>query len=510
MPAVLSGLFCITKTICYANWLQKAEEEREMYDVVIIGAGVSGAASARTLSRYNLDICVVEKEEDVCCGTSKANSAIVHAGYDAKPGSLMAKLNVQGNKMMPQIAEELDVPFERCGSLVVCREEEDIEMLKKLYEQGVVNGVEGMKILDKEEVHAMEPNLADDVKAALLAPGAGIICPFLLNIAYAENAVENGVEFRFNTEVQNIEKIEGGYRLLTENGPIEAKVVVNAAGVYADRFHNMVSDKKIHITQRRGEYILLDKTAGDLVSHTIFQLPGKYGKGVLVSRTVHGNIIVGPTAIDQEDKDSTATTRKGLDQVIAKSAMSIKNIPVRRAITSFAGLRAHEDGGEFIIKELEDAKGFVDCAGIESPGLASSPAVGEYVKEIVTEILRPSEKTNYKNTRKGILDPKALSLKERNALIQENPAYGNIICRCEKMTEGEILDAIHRPLGAKSLDGVKRRTRAGMGRCQSGFCSPRVMEILARELGTDMSQITKCGGHSGLIVGKNKELEPDD
>ena len=477
-----------------------------MYDVVIIGAGVSGTASARALSRYALDICVVEKEEDVCCGTSKANSAIVHAGYDAKPGSLMAKLNVQGNKMMPQVAKELDVPFDRCGSLVACREGEDMEMLHKLYEQGIANGVEGMKILNREEAHAMEPNLADDVAAGLFAPDAGIICPFLLNIAYAENAFENGVEFRFGTEVQNIEKLESGYRLLTEKGSIETKVVVNAAGVYADQFHNMVSDKKIHITQRRGEYLLLDKTAGNLVSHTIFQLPGKYGKGVLVSPTIHGNIIVGPTAIDQEDKDSTATTWEGLDQVIEKSAMSVKNVPARQVITSFAGLRAHEDGGEFIIQELEDAKGFVDCAGIESPGLASSPAVGEYVKDIVTEILQPAEKSGYKAIRKGILDPKTLSIKERNALIRENPAYGNIICRCEKETEGEILDAIHRPLGARSLDGVKRRTRAGMGRCQSGFCSPRVMEILARELGTDMSQITKCGRGSGLIVGKNKEL----
>ncbi len=477
-----------------------------MYDVVIIGAGVSGASSARALSAYDLKICVVEKAEDVCCGTSKANSAIVHAGFDAKTGSLMAKLNVQGNQMMPRIAGELDVPFNPCGSLVVCREGEDPEVLKELYNQGVANGVEGLKIIDGEEARALEPNLADDVIAALWAPSAGIICPFLLNIAYAENACENGVEFRFDTEVQGIEKMDGGYRLVTENGSIETKVVVNAAGVYADKLHNMVSANPIHITPRRGDYCLLDKTAGDLVSRTIFQLPGKYGKGVLVSPTVHGNIIIGPTAIEQEDRESTATTREGLDQVISKSAKSVKNIPLRQVITSFAGLRAHEDGGEFIIEELEDAKGFVDCAGIESPGLASSPAVGEYVRDIVVNILNPSRKSDYKATRKGILDPKTLSVDERNALIRENPAYGNIICRCEKVTEGEILDAIHRPLGARSLDGVKRRTRAGMGRCQSGFCSPRTMEILARELNMDLSEITKCGKGSGLIVGKNKEV----
>lgn len=478
-----------------------------MYDVVIIGAGVSGTASARALSAYDLKICVVEKAEDVCCGTSKANSAIVHAGYDAKPGSLMAKLNVQGNKMMPKLAEELDVPFNPCGSLVVCRDDEDQEMLQELYDQGIANGVEGLKILNREETHAMEPNLADEVTAALWAPSAGVICPFQLNIAYAENACENGVEFRFDTEVQEIEKIEGGYRLNTENGPIETKVVVNAAGVHADKFHNMVSADHIHITPRRGDYCLLDKTAGDLVTRTIFQLPGKFGKGVLVSPTVHGNIIVGPTAIEQEDREATATTRDGLDQVISVSARSVKNVPIRQTITSFAGVRAHEDEGEFIIEELKDAKGFVDCAGIESPGLVSSPAVGEYVKEIVTGILNPARKADFKATRKGILDPKTLSEEERNALIKENPAYGNIICRCEKVTEGEILDAIHRPLGAKSLDGVKRRTRAGMGRCQSGFCSPRTMEILARELKKDMSEITKCGKGSGLIVGKNKELQ---
>ena len=270
-----------------------------MYDVVIIGAGVSGTASARALSAYDLKICVVEKAEDVCCGTSKANSAIVHAGYDAKPGSLMAKLNVQGNKMMPKLAEELDVPFNPCGSLVVCRDDEDQEMLQELYDQGIANGVEGLKILNRVETHAMEPNLADEVTAALWAPSAGVICPFQLNIAYAENACENGVEFRFDTEVQEIEKIDGGYRLITENGPIETKVVVNAAGVHADKFHNMVSADHIHITPRRGDYCLLDKTAGGLVTRTIFQLPGMFGKGVLVSPTVLGNIIVGPTAIEQ-------------------------------------------------------------------------------------------------------------------------------------------------------------------------------------------------------------------
>ena len=476
-----------------------------MYDVIIIGGGVSGAAAARELSRYEADVCVLEKEEDVCCGTSKANSAIVHAGYDAVPGSLMAKLNVKGNAMMEQLSKDLDFPFQRIGSLVICLREEDMPGLQELYERGIANGVPDLKIIGREEVLAMEPNVTDEVYAALYAPSAGIVCPFNLNIALAENACENGVEFRFNTEVEEITKTEEGYELRTDQGIFSAKCVVNAAGVYADRFHNMVSGTKIHITPRRGDYCLLDKSAGEHVSHTIFSLPTKYGKGVLVSPTVHGNLLVGPTAIDIEDKEGTNTTREGLDEVISKAGQNVKNLPMRQVITSFAGLRAHEDGAEFLIGELPDAPGFIDCAGIESPGLTSCPAIGEMVAEIVKEKLGLREKEHFIGTRKGILDPDTLTKEERAELIKKEPAYGNIICRCEMVTEGEIIDAIRRPLGAKSLDGVKRRTRAGMGRCQAGFCSPRSMEILARELGVGMSEITKTGGDSKIVVGTNKD-----
>ena len=476
-----------------------------MYDVIIIGGGVSGAAAARELSRYEADVCVLEKEEDVCCGTSKANSAIVHAGYDAVPGSLMAKLNVKGNAMMEQLSKDLDFPFQRIGSLVICLREEDMPGLQELYERGIANGVPDLKIIGREEVLAMEPNVTDEVYAALYAPSAGIVCPFNLNIALAENACENGVEFRFNTEVEEITKTEEGYELRTDQGIFSAKCVVNAAGVYADRFHNMVSGTKIHITPRRGDYCLLDKSAGEHVSHTIFSLPTKYGKGVLVSPTVHGNLLVGPTAIDIEDKEGTNTTREGLDEVISKAGQNVKNLPMRQVITSFAGLRAHEDGAEFLIGELPDAPGFIDCAGIESPGLTSCPAIGEMVAEIVKEKLGLREKEHFIGTRKGILDPDTLTKEERAELIKKEPAYGNIICRCEMVTEGEIIDAIRRPLGAKSLDGVKRRTRAGMGRCQAGFCSPRSMEILARELGVSMSEITKTGGDSKIVVGTNKD-----
>lgn len=476
-----------------------------MYDVIIIGAGVSGAAVARELSRYKVNACVIEKEEDVCCGTSKANSAIVHAGYDAATGSLMAKLNVRGNQMMEQLSKDLDFPFKKNGSLVVCLSEEDMPKLQALYDRGVANGVQELRILNREELRAMEPNISDDAYAALYAPTAGIVCPFNLNIAMAENACVNGVEFKFDTEVTGLHPIEGGWAIETNQGSFETKYVVNAAGVYADRLHNMVSAKKIHITPRRGDYCLLDKTAGDLVSKTIFALPGKFGKGILVAPTVHGNLILGPTAIDIEDKEGTNTTREGLDQVITKCGMNVKNIPMRSVITSFAGLRAHEDGHEFLIGELEDAKGFIDCAGIESPGLTSSPAIGEMVAEILREKLNLEKNENFVATRKGVLDPDSLSKEERIELIKKNPAYGNIICRCEMITEGEILDAIHRPLGAKSLDGVKRRTRAGMGRCQAGFCSPRTMEILARERHVSMFDITKSGGESKIVVGTNKD-----
>lgn len=475
------------------------------YEVIIIGAGVSGAAIARELSRYNVKCLVVEKEEDVCCGTSKANSAIIHAGYDAVNGSVMAEMNVEGNAMMEDLSKELDFPFERNGSLVLCLHEEDMQGLQKLYDNGVANGVPNLQILYKEEVLKMEPNVSDDVYAALYAPTAGIVCPFHLNIALAENACDNGVEFKFDTEVIDIKKAENGFVVKTTKGEFTTAYVVNAAGVYADKFHNMVSEKKIHITPRRGEYLLLDKTAGKHVKNTIFSLPSKFGKGVLVTPTVHGNLLVGPTALDIEDKEGTCTSSSGLNEVMEKAGINVKNLPLRQVITSFAGLRAHEDNHEFILGEIEDAPGFIDCAGIESPGLSSCPAIGKYIADLLQKKMQLTGKENFVAKRKGILNPADLSMEDRNKLIQEKPAYGNMICRCEMITEGEIIDAVTRTLGAKSLDGVKRRTRAGMGRCQGGFCSPRVMEIIARERDMDIAGITKSGGKSKLIVGINKE-----
>ncbi len=474
-----------------------------MYDVIIIGAGVSGCAIARELSRRKGNFLVIDRAEDVCCGTSKANSAIIHAGYDAPKGSLMAKLNVQGSRMMPELARELDFAYKNIGSLVVMMDESHRENLVHLYENGIANGVEGLRIVEQQELREMEPHISPDAVAALYAPTAAIVCPFGLTYALAENAAKNGVSFQFDTEVTHIEATQGGWKLTTSKGDLETKVVVNAAGVYADKLHNMVSHEPMTIVPRRGDYFLLDRAVEGFVNHTIFQLPTKFGKGVLVTPTVHGNTIVGPTAIDIADKDSTATTQEGLDQVRAKSSIVIRDLPLRQTITSFAGLRAHDTRHRFTIEET--TPGFVDCAGIESPGLSCSPAIGVMVADIVTNILHLEENPGFDGKRKGILDPKSLSFEARAKLIAENPAYGTVVCRCETITEGEIIDAIHRTPGARSIDGVKRRTRAGMGRCQGGFCSPKVMEILARELHVPLSEVTKSGGASRLIVGTNKD-----
>ena len=475
-----------------------------MLDIIIIGAGVSGTAIARELSRYEAKILVLEKEEDVCCGTSKANSAIVHGGFDAETGSLMAKLNVRGSNMMAQLSKDLDFHYDRCGSLVLCMAEEDRPKLQKLYEKGVANGVKELRIIGREELLQLEPNVGDDAVAALWAPSGAIVCPFGLNIALAENAAANGAAFAFNTQVTGLERVDGGWLVHTNQGDFLSRAVINAAGVHAGEIHNLVSEEKMTIINRRGDYYLLDKTA-KCVSHTVFTLPNRFGKGVLVSPTVHGNTIVGPTAIDIPDPENTATTAAGLAQAGEKASYMIKNLPLRQVITSFAGLRAHHVDHDFKIGEVEGAPGFVDVAAIESPGLSASPAIGEYVADLVRDLLDLQKKENFIATRKGILNPLELSLEERNALIKENPAYGQIICRCESISEGEILDAIHRPLGARSLDGVKRRVRAGMGRCQGGFCAPRVMEILARELGIPEVEVTKAGPGSELLVGMTKE-----
>ena len=485
-----------------------------IYDAVIIGAGVTGCAIARELSRWQVKACVLERAEDVCCGTSKANSAIIHAGFDAEPGSWKARMNVRGSAMMPGLCRELDVPFRRNGTIVLCTaqdgrtqpEPEALQALQKLLEKGRQNGVPGLEILPRETLLAMEPNLTQQTAAGLYAPTGGIICPFTLTIALAENACRNGVEFRLNTEVLHITRCTGGYRIHTTRGILESRAVINAAGVYADTLHNMVSTEKLHITPRKGEYCLFDHTAGEIVSHTIFQLPTEMGKGVLVTPTIHGNLLIGPTAVDITDREAVNTTQAGLDTVFSRAAQSIREIPVRQVITAFAGLRAHEDGDDFVLGEVRDAPGFFDAAGIESPGLSSAPAIGELISRQVAAYLQLSENPDFSGSRAGIPQVHALPFAERTALIAELPDYADIICRCEMISRGEILDAIRREPGARSLDGVKRRTRAGMGRCQSGFCAPRVLEILRQELQLPVTEITKCGGASRLIVDAGKSV----
>lgn len=480
-----------------------------MYDIVIIGAGVTGCAIARELSRYKANICVLEKGDDVCSGTSKANSGVIHSGFDAKPGTLMAKLNVEGNKLMWKWAKDLDFPVKQNGALVICTHEEDMPNLERLLDQAKQNGVEGVEILSKEEVLKREPNLTDKTIAALWAPTGGVICPFKFTIAMAENANVNGVEFKLETEVLNIIKNDGSYILETNKGNIAAKCVINAAGVYADKFHNMVSEKKIHITARKGQYLLMDKELGSLFSASVFPVPGVMGKGILTAPTIHGNLYVGPTADDVEDKESTYTTQEILDHLVEKAVTShlVKGVlPMNKVITSFSGLRAHEDHKEFIVQEVEDAEHFFDAAGIESPGLTSSPAIGVMMAGLVSKKYQLEKKEDFIETRKGFIEFDSLSDEEKAALIKERPDYGSIVCRCEMVTEGQIVDAINRPLGATSLDGIKRRTRAGMGRCQAGFCTPRTMEILARELGVGMETITKKGTGSNMLVGKPKQI----
>ncbi len=475
------------------------------YDIIIIGAGVTGCAIARELSRFECSVLVLEKDEDVCCGTSKANSGLVHAGYDAKPGSLKAFMNIRGNELMTSLCEDLDIPFKRIGSLVVCTDESNRAGIEELYRRGLENGVPDLKILSHDEVLEMEPNISDSVVCALFAPTAGVICPFRLNIALAECAEQNGVEFKFDTAVESVEPSDSGFVVTTSAGKFNSSVVVNAAGCHSDEFHNMVSSKKFHITPRRGDYMLLDRACEGFVKHIIFPQPTAVGKGILVTPTVHGNTLVGPTAIDSDNKDEAPVTADGIAQVMAGAMRNVNGLPVKQVITGFSGLRAHEDGGDFVLEEVSDCPGFFDCVGIESPGLTACPAIGEYMADLVSAKLQLKLKVLWDGVCHDVVKPFDMPSAVRAKFIKDHPEYGRIICRCETITEGEILDAIRRPVGAKSLDGIKRRTRAGMGRCQGGFCSPRVMEILSRELGVPLTAVTKSGGSSAIVFGRTKD-----
>lgn len=481
-----------TNNVKAESWRKIKNGGDKMYDVLVIGAGVIGCAVARELSKLDIKVCVVEKESDVCEGTSKANSAIIHAGFDAEQGSLKAKLNVRGSEMMAELSEKLDFDLKNNGALVLCFDEKQLDKLEELKLRGEANGVKGLEIISGDKARELEPNLSEEVAGALFAPTSAIVCPFEMTLAFAENALANGVEFKLCTKVTAIKTSENGFVVSTDKGEMKAELVINCAGIYAGEVHNMVCGEPLKIIPRKGEYMLFDKEAGNTVSRTIFQLPTQMGKGTLVTPTVHGNLLVGPTAVDIDDNENVSTTAEGLAEIKEKGALSIKNLPFGKVITSFTGLRAVGETHDFLIGEAS-TKGFIDVAGIESPGLSSAPAIGEMVREIVAEKLGAENKSDFVDTRKGIVKLRELPAEEQNKLIESEPAYGNIVCRCETVTEGEILDAINRPLGATTLDGVKRRTRAGMGRCQAGFCSPRTMILLAEKLGIKTNEVQKNG-----------------
>lgn len=475
------------------------------YDVIIVGAGVVGAFAARELSKYRLKVCLVEKEADAAMGTSKANSSIVHAGYDAEPGTLKAKLNVRGNEIMEGICKELDVPFKRIGSFVLGFEEKDRERLEELKQRGIKNGVKGLQILTRKEIGEKEPNVSPDALYALYAPSAGVVCPYELTIAAVENAVDNGVELQLENKVNNINIENGKFIVSTEKGELNSKFLVNAAGLYADKIAEMLGKHDFSISPRRGEYILFDKNQGKLVNKVLFQLPTDKGKGILVTTTVDGNLLIGPNAEDIDDREDVSTSARGLDEIVLGARKSVPGFNLRETITSFAGLRARPSTGDFIIEASQVNPHLVNAAGIESPGLSAAPAIGEYIVDILrSQGLALVDKKDFNPLRKPVLKFREMDEKELQKVISENPHYGRIVCRCEKVTEGEIIDAIRRSAGARNLDGVKRRTRAGMGRCQGGFCTPRVVEILSRELGIPMEAVTKSGRESKILVGKTK------
>ena len=471
------------------------------YDAVVIGGGVIGSAIIRYLSLYNMKTLLVEKEEDISSGTTKANSGIVHAGYDPEPGTLKAKLNVKGAKMIKEESGKLHFDYKVNGAMVVSFSPNDDYKIDELYERGIKNGVEDMEIISGDEARRLEPNLSENITKCLYLKSSAIVCPFSLTQALSENAYENGAEFKFNTKVETIERIEDGYRIKTDNGLIiTSNAVINAAGVYGDTINNMVSEKKLHITPRRGSYMLFDNETQGMFNSTIFQLPSSKGKGVLVTPTVHGNLMIGPNSVDIPDKDDTSTTAFDLDYISKEALRTTPSIPFRKVITSFSGLRAHEDSGDFIVGEAEDAPGFFNAVGIESPGLSSSLSIGEMVARMVADRLGIEKKENPVLERKAAPRPKEMSIDERNELIKSNPSYGRIVCRCEEISEGEIIDAITRPLGARSLDGVKRRVRAGMGRCQGGFCSPKVMELIEKYASIPFDEITKNSKGSNITM----------
>lgn len=476
-----------------------------MFDIAVIGGGVIGGAVLRELTRFRYDCCMLEKENDVCMGQSKANSGIVHAGFDAPTGSNKAKFNVLGCAMMAEYAAELGVKYVNNGSLVVAFDDEEVQTLYALLERGKANGVAGLRVIDRAELVKTEPNISDDAIAALYAPTAGIVCPYELTIASIGNAMDNGARLFTDFDVADIRRGDDGFTVIASDGrSVTAKLIINCAGIGAGKIAKLCGDDTVEIGGRAGEYILLDRESGGFVRHTLFGTPTQKGKGILVTPTVDGNILMGPTARPVAD-GQTVTTRDGLNQVIQGANKMCKAIPHYNTITSFCGVRAYCSRHDFIIEQSKKAGGLINCCGIESPGLTSAPAIGKYVAEQIVLSVMPRERNREFN---GKREPdcafKNMSVEQKNELIRRDPAYGKIVCRCEGVTEGEIAAAIHKNPPACNVDAVKRRTRSGMGRCQGGFCQPHVAEILARELNIPFETVTKSGKDSRLVVGKSK------
>ena len=476
-----------------------------MFDVAVIGGGVIGGTILRELTKYNLNVVLLEKESDVSMGQSRANSGIVHAGFDAKPNTNKAKFNKLGNEMMKDYCAELGVKYRNNGSLVIAFNDEQLETLKELKQRGKENGIKELSIISQEELFKLEPNISKNAIGALYAKTGGIVCPYELTIASIGNAMDNGATLKIEFEVSKITKSADGYVIESSKGEkVESKLVINAAGYGSQKIANLVGDNSFKIGGRRGEYILLDRESGDFVNHTIFCTPTKQGKGILISQTVDNNILLGPTAEEIED-NSTITTTSGLNKVKEIARTMAENIPFYNTITSFSGVRAYCDRGDFIIEESQVANGFINVAGIESPGLTSAPAIAKYVvEELVSKHEKLEENKNFNGYRKPDYFFNRLTIEEKNKIIKENPAYGNIVCRCEKITEGEIIRAVTENPKATTIDAVKRRTRAGMGRCQGGFCQPRVAEIIANSLNIRLEDVTKNGGKSNIIIGRTK------
>ena len=472
------------------------------FDLAIVGAGTTGCAIARHLSRFDLKIALVDAAEDVAAGSSRANSAIVHAGFDAKPGSLMARLNVRGNAVFEDWCRELSIPFSRCGSLVSAFTPDDEATLRDLLARGEANGVPDLRIVSGDEARALEPRLSKEALSALWAPTAAIACPYEFCIACAENARANGAVWKLGAPVTALRDLGDAVEVAAGAETFRARFVLDAAGVFADDIARLLGDDSFSIRARKGEYLLLDRAAAPL-SRVLFPCPTKLGKGILVSPTVDGNSFAGPTAVDQESKTDTSVTAEGIATLKKAGLRSVPDLDFRKAITLFAGLRAQPSEGDFVIRRSVACPRLVLAAGICSPGFTSAPAIAETVEGILAEAgLALRERADWNPRRERPVPFRRMDEVQRAAAIAANPLHGRIVCRCETVTEAEIVDAIRR--GATTLDAVKRRTRAGMGRCQGGFCSPRVMEILARELSRPWTALTKDGGASRLVVGATR------